>query len=280
MALISNFHRLMGNPQRHLFSPSYNEMLNQGAMLHCRKSQAAAFSVYAAQPRGYYPPYCWIWPYKVRDLASRNLTSFAISATGSGANGLGFPATASFSITTSALGSLIAGAVGSSSFSITSSGGVVATIGSPGSASFTISGTAAIEALGWASGGADIQFLATLTAWALGWMEGTTDVSAEVTPESVAAAVWRAVAGDFQESGSMGEKLNDAGSAANPWTEIIESGYTAEEILRLVAAALLGKVSGADVNNPKFRNLGDTKDRIDATTDQHGNRLVVALDAD
>jgi hypothetical protein len=58
----------------------------------------------------------------------------------------------------------------------------------------------------------------------------------------------------------------------------VETGLTPRQALRLFAAALLGKVSGAAANAPKFRDTGDTKDRITATTDADGNRTSVTLD--
>jgi hypothetical protein len=63
------------------------------------------------------------------------------------------------------------------------------------------------------------------------------------------------------------------------WDEVLESGKTGRELMRLFAAALLGKVSGLDVNTPAFRDLADTKNRISATTDASGNRSAVILDA-
>ena len=62
----------------------------------------------------------------------------------------------------------------------------------------------------------------------------------------------------------MGEKLNDAGSASNPWTEVIESGYTAAQILRLIAAAVQGNASGLEDGTPTFKGLDGTTDRIEA----------------
>jgi hypothetical protein len=93
---------------------------------------------------------------------------------------------------------------------------------------------------------------------------------------NVGQAVWAAIAASNNNAGSMGEKLNDAGSAANPWTEVIESGYTAAEILRVLAAVAAGKktATGATVT---FRDLGDTKARVTGTVDG-GNRTNVALE--
>jgi hypothetical protein len=58
----------------------------------------------------------------------------------------------------------------------------------------------------------------------------------------------------------------------------VETGLTVRQGLRLFAAALLGKVSGAAVNAPVFRDTGDTKNRISAVTDSNGNRSSVTLD--
>lgn len=47
----------------------------------------------------------------------------------------------------------------------------------------------------------------------------------EATTQEIAAAVWNSVAASFNTSGTMGEKLNGAGSAGDPWTTDL-SGYT------------------------------------------------------
>lgn len=65
-----------------------------------------------------------------------------------------------------------------------------------------------------------------------------------------------------------GRVVEDAGSPT----------YSEDDLLRLMAAALLGKVSGLNVGAPEFRNLHDTLDRIVAVTDASGNRSSVALD--
>jgi hypothetical protein len=69
-------------------------------------------------------------------------------------------------------------------------------------------------------------------------------------------------------------------SADDVWDDPDIEGYSPREMMRLIASALFGKLSGAEGTNPKFRNLADTKNRIDATTDQYGNRSAVVLDAD
>lgn len=58
----------------------------------------------------------------------------------------------------------------------------------------------------------------------------------------------------------------------------VEGSVTVVQSLRLANAALGGKASGLATTNPKYRDLGDTKDRIDATVDADGNRTAVTRD--
>ena len=60
----------------------------------------------------------------------------------------------------------------------------------------------------------------------------------------------------------------------------IETDLTYEQILRLIAAAMFGKVSGAGTSNIVFRDTNDTKNRIEANVDVSGNRISVTLDGD
>lgn len=58
----------------------------------------------------------------------------------------------------------------------------------------------------------------------------------------------------------------------------VETGLTLRKALRIVTSALVGKASGLGTPNPAFRDVNDTKDRIQAVTDQFGNRSSVTLD--
>lgn len=50
------------------------------------------------------------------------------------------------------------------------------------------------------------------------------------------------------------------------------------EVINVMSAALAGKSSGGGTNTIKFRDLGDTKDRITATVDASGNRTAITDD--
>lgn len=62
--------------------------------------------------------------------------------------------------------------------------------------------------------------------------------------------------------------------------QIIEGSITFREAIRLILAASAGKLSGAGTGstNVKIRDTLDSKDRIDATVDDDGNRTAIALD--
>jgi len=78
--------------------------------------------------------------------------------------------------------------------------------------------------------------------------------------------------------------LNSSGliSNASIWDipNGVETGLTQRQAMRLVSAALAGKVSGAATTEISIRDVNDTKDRIVAEVDSDGNRIVVVLDAD
>jgi len=58
----------------------------------------------------------------------------------------------------------------------------------------------------------------------------------------------------------------------------IEGSYDHQEVMRILLAAMAGKLSGADTGNIKIRDVDDMKDRITVTSDANGNRLTVVLD--
>jgi hypothetical protein len=65
---------------------------------------------------------------------------------------------------------------------------------------------------------------------------------------------------------------------AEIWQRVVEAGLTAEELLRLMSAVLAGKVIGAGTPTITFQAIGDSKARVTASVDQHGNRLSVTTD--
>jgi hypothetical protein len=62
-------------------------------------------------------------------------------------------------------------------------------------------------------------------------------------------------------------------------TDGVETGRTIRQSMRIMLAALAGKLSGASTTLIAIRDTNDLKNRITAAVDTHGNRTSVTLDA-
>jgi hypothetical protein len=58
----------------------------------------------------------------------------------------------------------------------------------------------------------------------------------------------------------------------------VEDGWSLQEAMRIVLAALGGQLSGAPSGPILIRDVNDTKTRVNATVDSSGNRTSVTLD--
>ena len=63
-------------------------------------------------------------------------------------------------------------------------------------------------------------------------------------------------------------------------TGIVEGSYTVVQVLRGLASVNMGLVTGGNTTNIVFRDLGDTKNRVDTTVNSVGNRTAITLDLD
>lgn len=67
-------------------------------------------------------------------------------------------------------------------------------------------------------------------------------------------------------------------AAATLNDEDVETGVSLKQAVRLILAALAGKLSGADGTTITIRDVNDGKNRIVATVDKYGNRTAVTVD--
>lgn len=97
-----------------------------------------------------------------------------------------------------------------------------------------------------------IPLAANLTGFgeAVGNLKGNADMAADIyvnqseaSVQQIVDAVWNAVASDYNASGTMGQKLNGAGSAGDPWTTDLAL-YTTPG----TAGALMKKASKPKIN--------------------------------
>jgi hypothetical protein len=67
-------------------------------------------------------------------------------------------------------------------------------------------------------------------------------------------------------------------TAAQVWQQTIESGLSAEQMLRIMLAALSGQTSGIGTAVESYNAVDNSKPRLTATFDAQGNRTGVVLD--
>ena len=78
----------------------------------------------------------------------------------------------------------------------------------------------------------------------------------------------------YLQTGLNPSPINDAIVATEDWAI---NNDTANDYVKVMAAALAGKSSGAGTTRVVFRDIADTKDAIDGVIDVLGNRTIVNL---
>ena len=88
--------------------------------------------------------------------------------------------------------------------------------------------------------------------------------------------------GTGDTTGILSYRVNISGATgtagASVLDETLETGVTVKTGLRRILAAVAGRSSGSPSGPVKFRNAGDTRDRVAATVDSSGNRTAIAFD--
>ncbi len=252
MALIGNRSVLLKSPGRYFGGSTVSDnRSNFGTPGSVRGRFAGGFSQLSATPRGYRPPYSWIIAIKPGELASANAISGAGTFAGPGTMGVnGQGALTGSGDITAAVGQLIVSALAS----LTGSGGITdADLRGYLNAVAALAGAGqiggALAALGWIAGDTSGSGTASSTARATGTLAAEIKSYGDLTPEGVRDAVWQ---------------------------KIIEAGFSAEQILRIVAAHAAGAATGLEGSNPQFTGLDGSTVRIDGTY-AAGTRTIDAL---
>ena len=208
---------------------------------------------YYALPNGGYPSLTWFIPQKVGQIGSSNQIYGNGVSSGNLAGGLNAeaPLTGAGNITNANLtliAQFIAALTGAGNIT---NANLLATVevsaGLIGESSLAAARTAIAYLASDATGAS------TLTAvnYAIGSLSADILSYGALTPQGISDAIW---------------------------AQVIESGLTSAEILRIMASALAGKVSGAGTGVETFVGLDETTNRIISTVDVDGNRTSVVVD--
>ena len=114
----------------------------------------------------------------------------------------------------------------------------------------------------------------TLTPYATGQLSADITGESTLSPQNLAAAVWSALAAQFNDAGTMGELMNSAGS--DPLLEVVEGTLTVKDVLRLLLAVNTGDATGLEGNTMVFRSVDGATIRVQASYTT-GTRDVTTL---
>lgn len=123
-----------------------------------------------------------------------------------------------------------------------------------------LSGSGAISSA-TATGLGELLSALTGTGTVTSTSTGTGELSADIvsfgdlTVEGMREAVWSAVAASYNEAGTMGNKMNSAASAGDPWSTLLPGSYGGGEAGKILAQIQtlvdeLHKIQGLDADNP------------------------------
>jgi hypothetical protein len=106
-----------------------------------------------------------------------------------------------------------------------------------------------------------------------------TTAGAVLTAQTVAAAVWNSLASAFNDPGTMGELLNGAGAAGDPWIANIEGVHNAREVLRVLLAVAAGDAQVPPGTGPfVFKSQDGTTERVAGDVAADGTRTISTVD--
>lgn len=254
MALIGNRSVLLKSPGRFLsgtVASIERSNFSKAGML-ANRFQALS-PIFAGIPSGHLSPSSWAMPRTAGALSSINEASAELQSDdpnlAEGRNIAGDVAL-TFTLPDASL-QLVVSATGEATLTFSSSALMAGALQAQGEATivFTVD-AATLGAIISAEAAASVTLGVSATPRAVGVLAGDITPFTELSPQSLAAAVW--------------------GS-------IIEAGFSADQILRILAAHAAGAATGLEGANPQFTGLDGTTLRIDGTYSA-GTRTIDALD--
>jgi hypothetical protein len=223
MSLLGNYSVILKNPATFIGGTQVSNCrsaFNENGQLRQRyyPETIEGLPSTTALPEGYLHPNAWMMPYEIGSMVTSNLNGLgALSIIG--VSGLRGEVTMEGAGVLEASGGLLAGLVvnlsGSGNLTLLGGGLLEAIVAMAGQG--LLSG-----ALGATAGlTVNITGIGTLTASPKGTGEMVLEIfvnESQASVDQIVAAIWSALAADYNESGTMGQKLNGAGSAGDPWT--------------------------------------------------------------
>lgn len=273
MALLGNISLLHKSPAKFTTgSVGFNDRANwnkPGMMRSRGDLTVSTLWKYDAVPSGMYAGRAFFAPQKAGRIVTR--TPVRINAAAVGALGVPASASASFAIDATSIGGLIAGGVASATITINGTAAIAGLAAGSASGSLAINAAAIAGATAWGVAASTMTVTGTAVGYGRGFMQASTVDNTTLTPASITNAVWSAVAADYAAAGTMGNKLNAAGSGGVDYAALGDAVRLElqAELTRIIELAQIhGLVIGQDlVVTPTSRSAGSIAQTITTVGD-------------
>jgi hypothetical protein len=232
MALLGNYSVILKNPATFIGGTQVSNCcsaFNASGQLKQRfyPETVEGLPTTTALPEGYLAPHAWMLPYDLGSMTTSNLNGSA-TLSSVGVAGLSGTVTMSGEGLLTATGGLLAGLV----VTMEGTGNLTAIGGGLLEAIVAMAGEGTLEAAIGATAGLTVTMdsVGILVANPSGTGEMVLEIyvnESQATVDQIVAAVWSALATEYNVSGTMGNKLNGAGSAGDPWTTDL-TAYTTD----------------------------------------------------
>lgn len=255
MALIGNYSVLNKNPGRAFGGSTVSDSRAQwgkSGPARGRYCQTGGFDAKYGTPNGYRPPGSWVIPIKSGAIASTNLINGSGSFAVSGEMGVNGAATLSGTGDLTAVGQLVVSAIATITGSGALTGNIVAVLNAAAALAGSGDLTGSIVAIGHALATLEGAGALTLTSYATGEMAASIQPFSELSPESLASAVWSSSEGAFLYAISHNRVVTDP--VAGTFTV-----YDTDDTTVLFTAALW---ADADGTTPYAGSGAERRDRL------------------
>jgi len=232
-------------------------------------------------PSGYRHPAAWMMPQKPGAISARNTLIGAGAAAATAQSGYNIDATIAGSGTIPgcdiglivSIAAVLTASGGISSAATEALAGLVATLTGSGDVTATASGLAALGAAltGAGSVSAGNTALMDITATIRGY--------SDLTLEGMRDAVWSAQSVLYNEAGTMGEKLNNAASAGDPWGTALPGAYAVGSAGYIVGTYLDAAVSAGGLSVDEAAQLFDVWQRLGLDPDNPMVTTATSIEA-
>lgn len=235
MALLGNYNVILKNPATFIGGTQLSNCRSAfNAMGQNRQRYYGGLPTTTALMEGYLTPNAWMIPYDIGAMTTSNLNGSGL-LTLSGVSGLKGIVTMDGTSIMALTGGLIAGITVSMSGSGTFNG----TMGGLIEAITTMAGSGVLNAAISAEAGLTVTMagIGSMTVNPSGTGEMVLEIyvnQSQATVDQIVAAVWNALAAEYNVSGTMGNKLNGAGNAGDPWTTDLSGYNTADTAGKIV----------------------------------------------